>query len=108
MDENNETFWILFFMFLLALGWVVFAVKGKINENMVAWANHRNGTGKPRNPINGNLQTRPNQSPSNGRHSNISNPVREKRHSHTYADVGEEGKEVLSGNQPLVPPPGPS
>jgi len=78
------------------------------NESMVAWANHRNSTGKPKNTINGNLQTGPSQSPSSGRHSNISNPVRERGHCHTCAELGEEGKEVLIGSQPLVPPPGPS
>ena len=78
------------------------------NESMVAWANHRNGTGKPKNPINCNLQTGPSQSPSSGRHSNISNPVRERGHCHTCAEFGEEGKEVPIGSQPLVPPPGSS
>jgi len=30
---------------------------------MVAWANHRNGTGKPRNPINGNVRQGPARAP---------------------------------------------
>ena len=33
------------------------------NESMVAWANHRNGTGKPRNPINGNVRQGPARAP---------------------------------------------
>jgi hypothetical protein len=54
---------------------------------MVAWANHSNGTDKQRNLI-GNLQTGPSQTPSSGRHSNISNPVRERGRCHTYAVQG--------------------
>ena len=79
------------------------------NESMVAWANHRNGTGKSKNPINGNLQTGPSQSPSSGRHSNISNPVGESGHCHTCADFGE-GEKGGAHREPtlIVPPPGSS